>query len=128
MDDMIKVALRFPKARIYINNLLLEDGKNCCKALFSASLEYGILPWGTNLVLPPHMKGTDCQALCAAELILEKHLEHRGIKDPKRHVAALHSNFSLFKQLDTKMSKYNVECLRYTPILFDLILQQVECA
>lgn len=125
---MIKVALRFPKARIYINNLLLEDGKNCCKALFSASLEFGILPWGTDLVLPPHMEKSGCQALSAAELILEKHLEHRAIEDKERHVSAFHTNFSLYKLWHSKMGQNNVECLKYTPVIFDLLLQQVECA
>lgn len=125
---MIKVALRFPKARIYINNLLLEDGKNCCKALFSASLEFGILPWGTNLILPPHMEKSSCQALSAAELILQKHLDHRAINDKERHLNAFQNNYSLYKQWHSQMYKNNVECLRYTPVIFDLLLQQVECA
>lgn len=126
MDDVVKVALRFPKARILINNLILEEKGNCSSALLHASIDYGILPWGT--VIPDlDSHSTNCTALKTAEFILIRFLETKKLKGKTKHIKAFRTNFYLLKSLELKRNKNKLECLRLTPAIFDLLLQQIEC-
>jgi len=126
MEDAINMTLRFPKARMLINNLIIEMKGNCSSALLHASLESGILPWGTNI---PEVNTADnvCRALETAELILEKYFDTKKLPDKKKHIETFRKNFNLFKSVESQKNKNKVECLRLTPVIFDLLLQQIEC-
>lgn len=126
MDNVVKITLRFPKARIHINNLILEKKGNCSSALLHASIDYGILPWGST-VPEFHTDETRCSALKTAEYILLKFLENKKIKGKTKYIKAFRTDFILFKSVQLKRNKNELECLRLTPALFDLLLQQIEC-
>ncbi len=126
MEDFIKIRLRFPKARIEINNFMLENHQNCSQALVSASRKYEIIldhSFASQII----ENETTCQAQKTAEAILRKYLEEKKIKQKAQHLATFKTNVHLFKTLEYQRSKSELKCLRLTPVIFDLLLQQIEC-
>jgi hypothetical protein len=126
MEDFIKIRLRFPKARIEINNFMLENHGDCSQALVAASRKYEIIV-DPSFETPLEENETTCQALHTAEAILRKYLEEKKIKEKAKHIATFKTNVHLFKTLEYQRSKSELKCLRLTPVIFDLLLQQIEC-
>jgi len=126
MEDVIKIRLRFPKARIEINNLMMENHGNCSNALVAASREFGLIQ-DNSFCKAIDENETTCQALSTAESILTKYLQDKKITGIDQHISSLNNNVHLFKTLEFQRTKCKIECLRMTPVIFDLILQQIEC-
>lgn len=126
MEDFIKIRLRYPKARIEINNFMLENHGDCSQALVAASRKYEIIV-DPSFETPLKENETTCQALQTAEAILRKYLEEKKIKEKAKHIATFKTNVHLFKTLEYQRSKSELKCLRLTPVIFDLLLQPIEC-
>ncbi len=127
MDDFINLKLRFSKARLFICNYLLEEQGDCSSALIEGAICFGILPETAMSRDDIKTEGKNCHAMHAAESILHKYLEIHNIKAKDKHIHDFRRNVRLFKILDSKGSQKRIECLRLTPAIFDILLQQIQC-
>jgi hypothetical protein len=133
------MPLRFPNARLYIQELIKKDGLTGAEAIASAAYEFGLVSKGS---LPSMLEGPSenhCSCIKAVKNVLKKfHDEKSQItrlsaeaadiwshieRDAQAHASATRSHTGCRLGVPADLNWHN--CTSFAPVLFDLLLQQI---
>jgi hypothetical protein len=126
------MELRFPKARLFAYDRILQ-GQPCSSVLINAVVDAGLIPEESlKTVSGENCQRDSCQSVCAAKHIIRAYMTERH--QPPEASRLARSAFSSLKsdlkgwQLKRKETQPSISlnsCREHTPVILDLLLQQL---
>lgn len=130
------VELQFPTVRLYLHELLANGKSTSSQAIAKAAVEFGLIDSKTAEQLRTEEQSKSCQCMAVAKKVLEHYFAQRngiaGSLLTSAHVVFASLNSAVCTYLKSQHSSNNSSpsgkdhnCARFTPVLFDLLLQEL---
>ena len=112
------MQLKFPNARLYIHTLLSAERLTGAQAIIRGACHYGLVDAADSLEILPPSEAATCPCMEAVKNVIRKHFEARSSK------VLVEKVWQAIEQEALELHKLH-DCQKFAPVLFDLLLQQV---